>query len=70
MWNDSITAINQYLRDETRGRMKPAALVWPRGHEHGQTYRHSLRRVGCFFPAVLALSGDLNRASPVAGVVF
>ena len=63
MWNDSITAINQYLRDETRGRMKPE--LWY-GHADMNTGKRTATVFGAldaFFPAVLALSGDLNRAS-------
>ena len=63
MWNDSITAINRYLRDETKGRMKPE--LWY-GHADMNTGTRTAATYGAldaFFPAVLALSGDLNRAS-------
>ncbi len=63
MWNDSIAAINQYLRDETKGRMKPE--LWY-GHADMNTGKRTGTTYGAldaFFPAVLALSGDLNRAS-------
>jgi len=63
MWTDSVAAINQYLRDETKGRMKPE--LWY-GHSDMNTGKRTATTYGAldaFFPAVLALSGDLNRAS-------
>jgi glycosyl hydrolase family 47 len=63
MWNNSITAINQYLRDETKGRMQPE--LWY-GHADMGTGKRTDTTYGAldaFFPAVLAMSGDLNRAS-------
>jgi ER degradation enhancer, mannosidase alpha-like 2 len=63
MWNDSAAAINQYLRDETKGRMKPE--LWY-GHADMNTGKRTATTYGAldaFFPAVLALSGDLKRAS-------
>lgn len=63
MWNQSLGAINQYLRDETKGRMKPE--LWY-GHADMNTGKRTDTTYGAldaFFPAVLALSGDLNRAS-------
>ena len=63
MWTDSLAAINQYLRDETKGRMKPE--IWY-GHADMNTGKRTATTYGAldaFFPAVLALSGDLNRAS-------
>jgi ER degradation enhancer, mannosidase alpha-like 2 len=62
MWTDSIAAINQYLRDQTKGRMKPE--LWY-GHADMNTGKRTATTYGAldaFFPAVLALSGDLNRA--------
>jgi mannosidase alpha-like ER degradation enhancer 2 len=62
MWADSVAAINQYLRDETKGRMKPE--LWY-GHADMNTGKRTATTYGAldaFFPAVLALSGDLNRA--------
>lgn len=62
MWEDSIAAINQHLRDETKGRMKPE--LWY-GHSDMKTGKRTATTYGAldaFFPAVLALSGDLNRA--------
>jgi mannosidase alpha-like ER degradation enhancer 2 len=62
MWNESIVAINRYLRDETKGRMKRE--LWY-GHSDMNTGKRTATTYGAldaFFPAVLALSGDLNRA--------
>jgi ER degradation enhancer, mannosidase alpha-like 2 len=62
MWQDSIAAINQYLR-ETKGRMKPE--LWY-GHAEMNTGRRTATTYGAldaFFPAVLAMSGDLDGAS-------
>jgi ER degradation enhancer, mannosidase alpha-like 2 len=62
MWDDSIVAINQYLRDETKGRMK--AELWY-GHADMMSGKRTATTYGAldaFFPAVLAMSGDLNRA--------
>jgi mannosidase alpha-like ER degradation enhancer 2 len=63
IWNESIVAINRYLRDETKGRMKPE--LWY-GHADMNTGKRTAATYGAldaFFPAVLAMSGDLNRAS-------
>jgi mannosidase alpha-like ER degradation enhancer 2 len=63
MWADSLSSINQYLRDETKGRMKPE--LWY-GHSDMNTGKRTATTYGAldaFFPAVLALSGDLNRAN-------
>jgi mannosidase alpha-like ER degradation enhancer 2 len=63
MWLDSIGAINRYLRDETKGRIKPE--LWY-GHADMITGKRTATTYGAldaFFPAVLALSGDLSRAS-------
>src|SRR5437764_3364859 len=62
MWEASLTAINQHLRDETKGRMKPE--LWY-GHAEMNTGKRTTTTYGAldaFFPAVLALSSDLNRA--------
>lgn len=62
MWEEGVAAINTYLRDETRGRMRPE--IWY-GHADMNTGKRTATTYGAldaFFPAVLALSGDLNRA--------
>jgi mannosidase alpha-like ER degradation enhancer 2 len=63
MWNDSIAAINQYLRDETKGRMKPELWYGHADMNTGQRTAMTYGALDAFFPAVLALSGDLKRAS-------
>lgn len=63
MWTESLASINQYLRDETKGRAKPE--LWY-GHADMNTGKRTATTYGAldaFFPAVLALSGDLSRAS-------
>lgn len=58
MWDDSIVAINKYLADEVRSEL------WY-GHadmETGKRTKTTWGALDAFFPAVLALSGDLDRA--------
>ncbi len=58
MWNASIPVINKHLADVTRGEL------WY-GHADMQTDRRTETTYGAldtFFPALLALSGDLERA--------
>ncbi len=62
MWNESIGAINQHLRDETKGRARRE--LWY-GHADMSTGKRSATTYGAldaFFPAVLALSADVPRA--------
>jgi len=77
MWNESIKAINKYLADArstkditvlTKRGPSPmwgaAAELWY-GHadmNSGQRTTATYGALDAFFPAVLALSGDLNRA--------
>src|SRR5258706_3064940 len=63
MWTDSIAAINQYLRDETKGRIKPELWYGHADMNSGQRTATTYGALDAFFPAVLTLSGDLNRAS-------
>jgi mannosidase alpha-like ER degradation enhancer 2 len=63
MWNESIVAINRYLRDETKGRMKPELWYGHADMNTGQRTAPTYGALDAFFPAVLAMSGDLNRAS-------
>jgi mannosidase alpha-like ER degradation enhancer 2 len=59
MWNDSIVAINKYLADE-----QPGSELWY-GHadmNSGARRATTYGALDAFFPAVLALSGDLKRA--------
>ncbi|HEX8130310.1 MAG TPA: glycoside hydrolase family 47 protein [Pyrinomonadaceae bacterium] len=58
MWREHVRAINQYLADDT-----PTGLWY--GHADMDTGRRTATTYGAldaFFPAVLALSGDLRRA--------
>jgi ER degradation enhancer, mannosidase alpha-like 2 len=58
MWLESIAAVNKYLADERGG------ALWY-GHADMETGRRTSTTYGAldaFFPAVLALSGDLDRA--------
>ena len=58
MWNGSIPAINKYLADDAGGEL------WY-GHADmlsGQRTETTYGALDVFFPAVLALSGDLTRA--------
>jgi mannosidase alpha-like ER degradation enhancer 2 len=58
MWLDSVASVNKYLADDTSGGL------WY-GHADMNTGRRTANAYGAldaFFPAVLALSGDLNRA--------
>ena len=58
MWRSSIEAVNKYLADETKGGL------WY-GYVDMNTGKRTATHFGAldaFFPAVLALSGDLDRA--------
>jgi mannosidase alpha-like ER degradation enhancer 2 len=58
MWKESIASLNQYVADEA------ASGLWY-GHVDMLTGKRAAMEFGAldaFFPAVLALSGDLNRA--------
>ena len=62
MWTNSITAINKYLADEVRD--QSGVELWY-GHADMNTGARRATTYGAldaFFPAVLALSGDLKRA--------
>jgi len=58
MWNDSIKAINKYLADEYQEELWYAHADMSTGARRATTYG----ALDAFFPAVLALSGDLRRA--------
>ncbi|MEJ7622830.1 MAG: glycoside hydrolase family 47 protein [Pyrinomonadaceae bacterium] len=66
MWEDSIPAVNQYLREEVnRG-------LWY-GHADMNTGARMKPHTGAldaFFPGVLALGGDLNRARALQDSMF
>jgi mannosidase alpha-like ER degradation enhancer 2 len=66
MWQQSIVAINKYLADEAKRKDLPDLdpLLWY-GHADMNTGARRASTFGAldaFFPAVLALSGDLKRA--------
>jgi len=59
MWKESIAAVNRYLADE-----RPTGLWY--GHADMDTGERTATRFGsldAFMPAVLALSGDIERAA-------
>jgi ER degradation enhancer, mannosidase alpha-like 2 len=71
MWNQSIVAINKYLADKVTHRMTivrglpPPPELWY-GHADMNTGKRTATKYGAldaFFPAVLAMSGDLKRAA-------
>jgi mannosidase alpha-like ER degradation enhancer 2 len=59
----AIVAINQYLRDETKGRMKPELWYGHADMNSGKRTDTTYGALDAFFPAILAMSGDFNRAS-------
>ncbi|MEO7674096.1 MAG: glycoside hydrolase family 47 protein [Pyrinomonadaceae bacterium] len=66
MWDEGIAAINKYLADEVRGEL------WY-GHSDMTTGKRTATAYGAldaFFPSVLALSGDLNRAKRLQDSAF
>ncbi|HTK37026.1 MAG TPA: glycoside hydrolase family 47 protein [Pyrinomonadaceae bacterium] len=58
MWRESIAAINKYLADERRGGLWYGHVDMNIGKRTATTYG----ALDAFFPAILALSGDLTRA--------
>ncbi len=66
MWEESIGPINKYLADEVNGEL------WY-GHADMNTGERGARTFGAldaFFPAVLALGGDLDRAKRLQDSAF
>jgi mannosidase alpha-like ER degradation enhancer 2 len=78
MWLDSIAVINKYLADEVMKEQKSPKgpfAVWKLwyGHADMNTGKRTATTYGAldaFFPAVLALSGDLNRAKRLQASSF
>jgi mannosidase alpha-like ER degradation enhancer 2 len=66
MWNDSIKAINKYLADEYREELWYGHADMNTGARRATTYG----ALDAFFPAVLALSGDLRRAKELQDSSF
>ncbi|HQU86905.1 MAG TPA: glycoside hydrolase family 47 protein [Pyrinomonadaceae bacterium] len=58
MWEDSIVSINKYLADEVRGELWYGHADMNSGKRGAPTYG----ALDAFFPAVLAMSGDLDKA--------
>lgn len=58
MWDESIVAINKYLQDDWKGELWYGHADMNTGARRATTYG----ALDAFFPAVLALSGDLKRA--------
>lgn len=79
MWEDSISKVNTYLADEqteTRGKFRTGLSsndgLWY-GHSDMNTGKRTATTTGAldaFFPAVLALDGDLNRARALQDSMF
>jgi mannosidase alpha-like ER degradation enhancer 2 len=66
MWLDSIAAINKYLADELERQTGPHEVELWYGHADMNTGVRTATTYGAldaFFPAVLALSGDIDRAA-------
>jgi len=79
MWEDSISKVNTFLADEQtvdkgkfRGELSPIDGLWY-GHADMHTGKRTSTTTGAldaFFPAVLALDGDLNRARALQDSMF
>lgn len=75
MWEDSIAKINSYLADELIDSRKGLVVSGPLwyGHADMDTGKRTATTSGAldaFFPAVLALDGDLNRAKALQDSMF
>lgn len=71
MWQESIRAINSHLADERAGEGSNRELWY--GHAEMNSGKRTSTVYGAldaFFPAVLALSGDLNRAKRLQSSSF
>ena len=66
MWNNSIVAINKYLEDEYQGELWYGHADMNTGTRGATTYG----ALDAFFPAVLALSGDMRRAKELQDSSF
>jgi len=74
MWLESITAVNKYLADEfVRESARQSAKELWYGHADMNSGKRTATTYGAldaFFPAVLALSGDLDRAKRLQASSF
>lgn len=66
MWNESIKSINKYLKDEYKGELWYGHADMNTGARGATTYG----ALDAFFPAMLALSGDLRRAKELQDSSF
>ena len=66
MWNASIPAVHQYLADELRGELWYGHADMATGKRTETTYG----ALDAFFPALLALSGDVPRARQLQASSF
>jgi mannosidase alpha-like ER degradation enhancer 2 len=66
MWNASIPAVHKYLADEVRGELWYGHADMAAGKRTDTTYG----ALDAFFPALLALSGDLPRAARLQASSF
>lgn len=66
MWIESISAINKYLKDEVQDELWYGHADMNTGTRKATTYG----ALDAFFPGVLALSGDLRRASRLQNSSF
>ena len=62
MWTDSITAINKYLVDDIKTESKTELWYGHADMNTGARGDSTYGALDAFFPAILALSGDLDRA--------
>ncbi len=66
MWNSSITSINKYLADQFQGELWYGHADMNTGARRATTYG----ALDAFFPAVLALAGDMRRAQELQDSSF
>ena len=66
MWNNSIEAINKYLAEEYKGELWYGHADMNTGARRATTYG----ALDAFFPAVLALSGNMRRAKELQDSSF
>jgi len=66
MWNNSLDAINKYLADEYKGELWYGHADMNTGARRATTYG----ALDAFFPAVLALSGNMRRAKELQDSSF
>ncbi|HKR15593.1 MAG TPA: glycoside hydrolase family 47 protein [Pyrinomonadaceae bacterium] len=70
MWTDSIAAINKYLADEIKNGSKTELWYGHADMNTGARTDPTYGALDAFFPAVLALSGDLPRAKRLQDSAF